>query len=123
MVSTNYLPVDKVLYYFRKHKNSIDGENSKLTLYSRVIANRLVFNALMEHSSILKKHPELREHFLNKFIYNIRLSLKQKQPKSFHNAIFGIMSTMNKELLLKGFFAILKKPIIIYNLFSIKNIR
>jgi glycosyltransferase involved in cell wall biosynthesis len=123
MVSTNYLPIDKVLYYFRKHKSSIDGENSKLTLYSRVIANRLVFKALMGHSSILKKYPELREHFLNKFIHNIKLSLRHKQPRSFHNAILGIMSTINKKLLLKGFFVILKKPIIIYNLFSIKNIR
>jgi len=118
--SVNYYPLQKILYYFRIHNNSINSENNRETLYSRIKATKLVFKLLKKEKHILTTNTYLRKHFLNKYIYLVQLAIKYKQPKSLLKTILGLLSIFSIKLFFKSLFNFIKKPKLLINLFQTK---
>ncbi|MFY0604282.1 MAG: glycosyltransferase family 2 protein [Flavobacteriaceae bacterium] len=119
MQSQNYYPLHKELYYFRVHDNSINSNNSKKTLSSRIRANNLVFKNLKKHKETLDEHTYLRKHFLNKYIYFFKLMLSLKQYKSFIYIVRGLLIISNRKIIWSSFKNFIKNPRILLNLFNL----
>ncbi|ARV05500.1 hypothetical protein BTO04_01780 [Polaribacter sp. SA4-10] len=118
MFSTNYYPLKKILYYFRIHSNSINGENSNKTLNSRIRANNLVFINLKNKKDFLKNNEFLRKHFFNKYVYNFKLMISNKNYASFFYIINGFLIVVNTKLFVEIFKNFFKNPLVIINIFK-----
>lgn len=121
--STNYLPINKVLYYFRIHSASINGKNDENTLMSRILANKLVFREIKRQKLFFKTHPKLRKHFFDKFLFNIKLALKYRKKRALFSAITGVFKTMNVYIFVHEIKSIYRKPKLLLYFFNLENIK
>ncbi len=116
----NYEALDDILYYFRIHDNSINGQNLIGSLKSKVQSNRLVFKAIKNNKTISLDKQFLRKHFLNKYIEYFRLSFKNRMFQTNLNIIIAIFECVDYKLFFSSLKNSFKKPYILLNLFKIK---
>jgi len=115
--STNFIPLNKVLYYFRVHEDSINGKNEISTLKSRIKATNLVFKNV-KNSLNKKKLNTLRVHFLYKSISHFKLA---KDSKDYKLILYSMKSTfkfLNFKMFIGGIVKLISKPRLISNIFK-----
>lgn len=115
--STNYICLNEVLYYFRSHENSINGNNEISTLHSRIKATNLIFenvkNRLDNNSLAI-----LREHFLHKAIFHFKLAKESNKINLIYFSVKSTFMLFNFEFFVKALKKIIYKPKILNNIFS-----
>lgn len=116
----NYKAIDEVLYYFRIHEDSINGQNTIGSLNSKVKANRLVFKTIKSNKTVCLDKDLLRKHFLNKYIEYFRLSLKNKMITTNLNTTMAIFECVDYKLLCSSIKNMIKKPSIFFSVFKSK---
>lgn len=115
--STNYLPLKQKLYYFRIHKNSINGKNEITTLKSRIKATNLVFKNVKYKLSKMDLMA-LRKHFLYKSILHFKLAKDSKDYRLILYSIKSIFIFLNLKMFIGGMAKLVSKPRIISNIFK-----
>lgn len=114
--STYFIPLNKVLFYFRAHEDSINGKNEISTLKSRIKATNLVFKNVK--SSIDKESLQaLRIYFLRKNILFFKLAKNSNDIKLVLYTIKSIFIIFNFKMFVEGFVKLLYHPKILNNIF------
>lgn len=113
--STNYNPLKVVLYYFRIHKQSINGLNDIKTLNSRIKATNLVFRNSIQY---LDKNDlkSVRSHFFNKQFMHFKLARSSKNMKLIFYSIQSIFLILNLTMFFEGIGKLFRNPQILKNM-------
>jgi len=115
--STNYIPLNEVLYYFRIHENSINGQNKISTLNSRIKATNLVFKNGVKYLNN-EDIDGLRSHFFNKQLLHLKIARNSKNIKLIFNSIRSIFIILNLTMFFEGIRKLVNNPQILRNIFK-----
>lgn len=102
--------INKALYAYRIHDNSINGRDSISTLSSRIRADLLVFKTLKRKSSnFSERMPHIRKHFINKTIYKFRIAYENRHMSNMIYSIIAIFKYLSLQLIYKTVIKKIKK--------------
>lgn len=115
-----YGVVEEPLYYYRNHKESINGRNSNKTLKSRIKADLLVFQTLKKSGVINKVNfYEIRRHFVLKIFAKLNYAIRIKDIKNSFYSLYCFSKLINSTFLQRGLIKLIGKPSILVNLFRV----
>ncbi len=93
--STNYKTINRCLFFYRQHSQSINGTNSPATLRSMICADLLVYNNTLQTLNSEDEKFRFQQHFFRKILFRSTLARRNNYWFTYFRGIRGALSIID----------------------------